>query len=469
MNKIVELYNNAIDKKESNNFKDDVLKLIENSSICDVERKVSKKDNNKKDSGAERKVSKKDNSKNVNKDKDKDNLIDKLLNDKDKDKLHNFSEKVLNNLTNIAKLKEKILINKKEAGELSLPIKNIRLKLDNYKKINILYDDLINGVWLMIFGKNRVNNEMDNIDCNIGEDAKSYLTKYIKNVSDKQVLIYSVSESIDELMEALDENSSNDFAAKEIKDFKTAVIESIDKFLSYIKLETKKKGTEKKDTEKEHIEKVNDKNSVDEDTNNKATTNDNIKAHIKDKQKLIKQRFKSLLKTKKTIKNNIELIFSVLKRLPRESQPKLIELIRLDTISNDSIDVVCREIYERQRKPVKKIDVNKVKSVDAFIDQLINVINNKTVLLKTTVITKLNCIISDLKVKSGMDNIYNFNDIDKLTKVNNDLDKYMKHLKMDIGNVKTILKTISTNQNDSHQILMNLLNQNNTPIDNNMR
>ena len=49
------------------------------------------------------------NSKNVNKDKDtykdKDNLIDQLLNNKDK--LHNFSDKVLNNLTTIAKLKEK--------------------------------------------------------------------------------------------------------------------------------------------------------------------------------------------------------------------------------------------------------------------------------------------------------------------------------------------------------------------------
>ena len=85
-------------------------------------------------------------------------------------------------------------------------------------------------------------------------------------------------------------------------------------------------------------------------------------------------------------------------------------------------------------------------------------INNKTVLLKTTVIAKLNCIISDLKVKSGMDDIYNFNDIDKLSKINNDLDKYMKHLKRDIGSTKTILKTISTNQTDSDQILMNLLN-----------
>ena len=62
VDKIVELYNNAIDKKEFNNLKDDVLKLIGSSSICDIERKVSKKDNNK-DSDAKRKVSK-----NVNKD-----------------------------------------------------------------------------------------------------------------------------------------------------------------------------------------------------------------------------------------------------------------------------------------------------------------------------------------------------------------------------------------------------------------
>ena len=71
-----------------------------------------------------------------------------------------------------------------------------------------------------------------------------------------------MSESIDELMEGIDENCSNDTATKEIKGFKKAVIKSTDKFLSYIKLETKKldieletkeKGIEKKDTEKEHI------------------------------------------------------------------------------------------------------------------------------------------------------------------------------------------------------------------------
>ena len=59
VNKIVQLYNNAIDKKEFSNLKDDVLKLIDTSAICDVERKVNEKDNNK-DSGAKRKASKKD-------------------------------------------------------------------------------------------------------------------------------------------------------------------------------------------------------------------------------------------------------------------------------------------------------------------------------------------------------------------------------------------------------------------------
>ena len=49
----------------------------------------------------------------------------------------------------------------------------------------------------------------------------------------------------------------------------------------------------------------------------------------------MKQRYKSLLEIKKTIKNNIELIHSALKKLPKESQPKLNELVRLDTILNE--------------------------------------------------------------------------------------------------------------------------------------
>ena len=57
-----------------------------------------------------------------------------------------------------------------------------------------------------------------------------------------------------------------------------------------------------------------------------------------------------------------------------------------------------------------------------------------------------------------MDDVYNFNDKDKLIMINNDLDKYMKHLKKDIGSIKQILKTVSANQTDLHQTLMKFLN-----------
>ena len=156
----------------------------------------------------------------------------------------------------------------------------------------------------MIYGKNRVNNEIDNIDCDIDVDVKRYATKYIKIVNDKQVLIYSGSESIDELMEGLDVDISNDIMVKELKDFKRVIIKSIGKFNSYIKLETKNKGIEKKDIEKkdiekkdikkkdtvkEYIKKINTKkNSVEHDANNKPATSADIKEHIIDKQKLIK-------------------------------------------------------------------------------------------------------------------------------------------------------------------------------------
>ena len=97
-------------------------------------------------------------------------------------------------------------------------------------------------------------------------------------------------------MEGLDVNTSNDIATKEIIDFKRVVIESIDKFNLYIKVETKKKdiekkGIKKKDTTKEHIEEINaKKNSIEHDANNKPATSADIKAYIIDKQKLIKKK-----------------------------------------------------------------------------------------------------------------------------------------------------------------------------------
>ena len=50
VNGISGLFDNAIEKEEFRNLKDDILKLIGNSCICDVKRKGCKKDNKEKDS-----------------------------------------------------------------------------------------------------------------------------------------------------------------------------------------------------------------------------------------------------------------------------------------------------------------------------------------------------------------------------------------------------------------------------------
>ena len=274
-------------------------------------------------------------------------------------------------------------------------------------------------------------------------------------------------ELTDELMEDIDKNTYNDIAISKMKVFKNNLIKNIKKFNSYTKHEIEKKYTENNtetDTENntEPVTKIVDKKKntkPDTKLDKDLATIDEIKKHIIDKQKLIKKRYNSIFEIKKTIKNNINLVYNSLKKLPNGSQPKLIELIRLDTILNDSINVLWHEVYERDRKVFKKIDINKIKSIDIFIHEFNIVINNKKQLLKTLIIVKLNCIISDIKTKSKINNVYNFNDKDKLFMINDDLDKYIKILKKYLGNIKQDLKTISLNQDESHKDLMKLFKQ----------
>ena len=124
---------------------------------------------------------------------------------------------------------------------------------------------------------------------------------------------------------------------------------------------------------------------------------------------------------------------------------------------NDSINVIWHEIHERDKKVIKKIDISKIKNLDSLIYELKDIINHKILLLKTSVIVKLNVIISDIKNKSNIDYIYNYSNKDKIVMIYNDLEKYAKHLKRNLGSVKQNLKTISAYQTDSHKTLMRFL------------
>ena len=202
-----------------------------------------------------------------------------------------------------------------------------------------------------------------------------------------------------------------------MKVFKNNLIKRIKKYNSYIKHEIEKKYIEnntKSNTENntESVTKTVDKKNTKPDTklDKNLAIIDEIKKHIIDKQKLIKKRYNSVFQIKKTIKNNIDSVYNALKKLPNKSQPKLVQLVRLDTLLNDSINAIWREIYERDRKVFKKIDVNKIKSNYTVIRKLNIVINNKKQFLKTLIIVKLNCIISDINTNSKINNVYNFNE-----------------------------------------------------------
>ena len=110
-------------------------------------------------------------------------------------------------------------------------------------------------------------------------------------------------------MKGLDVDTSNDIVVKNLKDFKSILIKLVNKFNSYIKQDTKKKDIEKKDIEKKDIkkkdiekkdiEKKDTKNSIKHvakinKPDNGLSTSADIKAHIIDKRKLLKQRYKSI-------------------------------------------------------------------------------------------------------------------------------------------------------------------------------
>ena len=110
------------------------------------------------------------------------------------------------------------------------------------------------------------------------------------------------------------------------------------------------------------------------------------------------------------------------------------------------------------KKVIRKIDINKIINVDSFIYELKDIINHKILLLKISGIVKLNVIISDIKNKSNIDDIYNYSDKDKIFMIYKDLENYMKHLKRELGSIKQNLKTISAYQTDSHKTLLTLSN-----------
>ena len=83
-------------------------------------------------------------------------------------------------------------------------------------------------------------------------------------------------------MKGFDLDTSNDIAIKKLKDFKSILIKSVNKFNFYIKQDIKNKGIEEGDIEKKDIEKKDiKKKGIEKKDIEKKNTNNSIKHIVK--------------------------------------------------------------------------------------------------------------------------------------------------------------------------------------------
>ena len=77
---------------------------------------------------------------------------------------------------------------------------DLRLKLFEMNKINVLVDESLDYIWNMIYGKNREKNEIKNIDIDKDKDIDGYICKYIKIINDKSLVVNKLGEILDSIV-----------------------------------------------------------------------------------------------------------------------------------------------------------------------------------------------------------------------------------------------------------------------------
>ena len=112
------------------------------------------------------------------------------------------------------------------------------------------------------------------------------------------------------------------------------------------------------------------------------------------------------MKTKVT--NNIKSVYKAKCKLQDEiylndTWLRLDELNRIDTIFDDTLNVVWYEIYGKNRKSSKIINIGKHKNIGKYVSKLEDIIINN-IKLMSAMNMKITCAMCDIKNKTNMVN-----------------------------------------------------------------
>ena len=99
------------------------------------------------------------------------------------------------------------------------------LRLVEMNKINPLLDKSLDFIWKMIYGKNREENEINNIDIDKDKDIDGYVTKYTDIANDKSELVNKIGEGIVPWLTL--RVADNNIAAKNLKKWKDDILNSL--------------------------------------------------------------------------------------------------------------------------------------------------------------------------------------------------------------------------------------------------
>ena len=128
-----------------------------------------------------------------------------------------------------------------------------------------------------------------------------------------------------------------------------------------------------------------------------------------------------LAKAKTKVTNNIKSVYKATCKLQDEiysdddSWLRLVELNKIDTILDDALNVVWYEIYGKNRKSSKMINIDKHKDINGYVSKLTDIINNK-IKLTNVMSMRIGRVMCNIKNKTNMVN----EKIHKVSEIDND-------------------------------------------------
>ena len=147
-----------------------------------------------------------------------------------------------------------------------------------------------------------------------------------------------------------------------------------------------------------------------------STNKIKIRIRINNKMNLINKINIRLAKAKTKVTNKIKLVYKAMCKLQDDSWLRLVELNKIDAILDDALNVVRYEIYGKNRKSSKIINIDKHKSIDGYVSKLTVIINYKIKLMNIIISKRISNVMCNIKNKTNMVN----EKIHKASEIDND-------------------------------------------------